>query len=243
MSDRLAHDAGRRSYGFAIWGLICLVISLVGFWPSYVAPLASGTYRSPSQMMTWHVISTAIWLVLIVLQPLLIQRRKVNLHRWLGIFGVFIAAGVVITGIVLQVDVMGRYAAKGDVANAVTIPFIRLSLLLGFAVCVALAIALRRQPEYHKRLIFLGTFPLLQSAFDRMAANVFGLAEIRGFMPVFGHVALMILFAVWDRRRLGFLHPVTKWGTLSLILFYLFSPIVGLTEWWRELAANLAGND
>jgi hypothetical protein len=135
---------------------------------------------------------------------------------------------------------MGPYAAKGDATNAVLIPFIRFSLLLGFAVCVAWAMVLRKRPDWHKRLILLGTFPLLQSSFDRMAANVFGVPEIRGLMAGAGHLVLMILFVIWDRRRQGYFHPVTKWGTILIILFYLGSPSIAGTKWWQELAANLA---
>jgi hypothetical protein len=191
-------------------------------------------------MMPWHVLSTALWLVLIISQPWLIQLNRVDLHRRFGLFGVLVATGVVITGIVVQIHVMESYAAKGDTTNAVLIPFIRFSLLFGYAVCVAWAIVLRKRPDWHKRLILLGTFPLLQSSFDRMAANVFGLLEIRGLMGLAGHFVLMILFAFWDRRRQGYFHPVTKWGTILMILFYLVSPAIAGTEWWRELAANLA---
>ena len=232
--------ARRRRFGYAMWGVVCLLISLVGFWPSYVAPLATGTYQSPSPMMPWHVLSTALWLGLLILQSLLVQYGRVGLHRLLGPLGAIVAVGVVVTGVVVQIDVMGMYAAKGDTLNAVLIPFIRFTLLLGFAVCVAWAIALRRRPDWHKRLIILGTFPLLQSAFDRMGANVFGLPEIRGLFAGVGHLALMILFLVWDRRTLGRFHPVTRWGTVLLILFYLLSPAIAGTAWWRQLAATLA---
>jgi len=240
VTHKLSNDTGSHKFGFTIWGVVCLLISLVGFWPSYVAPLTTGTYRSPSPMMPWHVISTTLWLVLMVSQPWLIQLHRVNLHRRLGLFGALVAAGVVFTGVVVQLDVMGSYAVKGDTANAVFIPFIRFTLLLGYAVCVTWAIALRQRPDWHKRLILLGTFPLLQSSFDRLAANVFGLTEMRGLMAGVGHLVLMILFLVWDRRGQGHFHPVTKWGTLLIFLFYLFSPAIAGTDWWRELAASLA---
>ena len=77
--------------------MVCFVISLVGFWPSYVDPLATGTYRSHSPLMPWHVLCTALWLVLIISQPWLIQLNRVELHRRFGLFGVLVAVGVVIS--------------------------------------------------------------------------------------------------------------------------------------------------
>jgi hypothetical protein len=232
--------AGNRRFGYTGWGLVCLVISLIGFWPSYFAPLTAGTYRSPSPMMPWHVLSTTLWLLLLISQPWLIQSKRINLHRSLGVVGAQVAIAVIITGIVVQIDVMGLYAAKGDTTNAVVIPFIRFSLLLGFGVCVAWAIALRKRPEWHKRLVLFGTFPLLQSSFDRLTANVLGLPEIRGLMALVGHLSLVILFVTWERLWQGHLHPVTKWAAIVTILFYLGSPAIAGTEWWQEMAAILA---
>jgi hypothetical protein len=192
-------------------------------------------------MMPWHVLSTTLWLVLLISQPWFIRLNRLDFHRRFGLLGVLTATSVVFTGIILQIDVMGPYAAKGDTPNAMVIPFIRFSLLLGFAVCVGWAIALRKRPDWHKRLMLLGTFPLLQSSFDRLAGNVLGVTgEIRGFMPLVGHFALMIAFVIWDRRQQGYFHPVTKWGTILIAVFYLVSPAMVGTEWWRELAANLA---
>jgi hypothetical protein len=220
--------------------MICLIISLVGFWPSYVAPTISGIYHSPSPAMQWHVLCSALWLALLVVQPWLVQHRQINLHRRVGVLGVLVAAGLVITGVLVQLDLMAYHASKGDAANAVNIPFIRFTLLLRFAVCVSMAIALRHRPDWHKRLIVLGTHPLLQSSFDRLAANVLGWTEIRGLVAFAGHMGLMALFVVWDRRKTGYLHPITKWATLMMFLFYFLSPPVAEMEWWRDVAANIA---
>jgi hypothetical protein len=233
---------GRRPFrwGYVSWGFICLMISVIGFWPSYVAPLLTAKYTSPSAMMTWHIVSTGLWLVLLILQPLLVQFRRIKVHRLLGWFGAMVAVAVIDTGVRVQVDVMRRYAANGDELNAVVIPLIRLTLLGGFAVCVALAVAVRHRPQWHKRLLILGTFPLLQSAFDRMGANVFNLPEIRGMFAAFGHIGLITVFLIWDRITTGYFHPVTRWGAAICILFYLFSPVLTGTDWWRQLAAQLA---
>ena len=137
-------------------------------------------------------------------------------------------------------DVMGPYAAADDFANAVVVPFVRLTLLIGFAICVGLALLLRRRPDYHKRLILLGTFPLMQSPFDRIGSNVLYIPEFSGLIAIGGHFALMLLFVIWDRRRLGYFHPVTKWGAALLVVFYLVSPVLVGTQTWRNIAESLS---
>jgi hypothetical protein len=109
--------ARRRRFGYAQWGVVCLLISLVGFWPSYVAPLAAGTYQSPSAMMPWHVLSTALWLGLVISQSLLVRFGRVDVHRLLGPFGALVAVGVVVTGVVVQIDVWGRMPRRATPAT------------------------------------------------------------------------------------------------------------------------------
>ncbi len=115
--------------------------------------------------------------------------------------------------------------------------------MLIYAICVAVAIALRGRPDWHKRLMILGTFTLLEAPLARMFANVLGMPQnISGPMGAISHIVLMILFVIWDRRAQGRFHPVTVWGSI-LITLVVFgtAPIVG-TKWWQELAAQLAGN-
>lgn len=244
MREHLAQTPAKtrdaRQFGFAIWGMLCLVISVVGFWPSYVEPLATGSYHATSPMLHWHVFCTMLWLLLLISQPVLIQLNHVGAHRLWGIFGAFVAAGVVLTGVLVQVDAMHKYAAAGNTPMAVDVPFLRFEFLFVFSVCVGLAIVRRNRGDWHKRLIMLGTFVLLQSPLDRMFANVFGLPRIRGLLAMLCHFGLMVLFMAWERRTHGRIHPVTRWGTILIILFILFAPLLALTDWWRQLAARLA---
>lgn len=173
-------DKAKLNYDFVIWGTACLLIAVVGFWHSYVVPVAVGKNQAISPAMPWHVLSTLVWLLLLIVQPLLIQWRKFRAHRWIGWIGALVAIAVVVTGAAVQFDVMPKYAKANDFDNAVAIPFIRLTLLFGFGICVSLAIVLRSRAEWHKRLILLGTFPLLQSPFDRMGKHIFGIPEASG---------------------------------------------------------------
>lgn len=233
-------DKARMNYDFVIWGTACLLIAVIGFWQSYVVPVAVGRNLTISPAMPWHVLSTAVWLLLLIVQPFLIQRHKFRAHRWIGWIGALAAIAVVVTGAAVQFDVMPKYAKANDFDNAVAIPFIRLTLLFGFGICVSSAIVLRSRTELHKRLILLGTFPLLQSPFDRMGKHIFGIPEASGLVAVGGHFALMFLFLIWDRWRIGRFHPVTKWGTALLFAFYFLSPILATNDWWQRIAEQLS---
>jgi len=219
MNDTIMVATVERKPGFAIWGWICLMISVFGFWPSYVAPSFAGTYSGLSTLIHWHVLFTTLWLVLMISQSTLVQTNRVDLHRLFGLFGVVVATGVVFTGVVVQIDVMAPYAERNNLRSAVGLPFFRLVQLLIFVICVALAIALRNsRPDWHKRLMILGTFALLQAPLVRMYENVFEFREISGLLGVVSHIILMVLLVIWDRRTQGKFHPATLWGTILITL-------------------------
>lgn len=230
-----------RDFGYVAWGMVCFIISMVGFWPSYFAPMIARNYQSPSSVMQFHVLFCMAWLVLLVSQPLLIIQGRPRLHRTIGVFGALVALGVVVTGVAVQIDVMPLRAKQGDELNAVGNPFIRLTLLLVYAVCIGLALVARRRIDWHKRLMLIGSFALLQSPVDRMTANVFGLQNIRGLMAVLSNIVLLILFLLWDRHNSGRVHPVTKWATIAIICFVLITPPMSFMRWWHDLAATIAG--
>ncbi len=241
MTDTAIQPESGRSFGFVLWGAICVVISLVGFWPSYVAPIMAGTYTDAAPLMPWHVLSATLWLVLLVSQPALIQLGRVDMHRVFGLLGTLVAVGVVLTGIAVQIDVMAAHAARGDTAKAVFVPFFRLITLAIFAVCVGLALHFRRRPDWHKRLMILATFSLLEAPLGRVFANVLGLPGISGPMAAVSHTVLMLLFLLWDRRAHGRHHPATVRGTIIITLLVFGTAPIAFSGWWAQLAARLAG--
>ena len=87
----------------AVAGLF-LFIALIGFTPRYFQPLFSGGYVSPSGWMHAHVISSLLWLVLFLVQPLLILRRKLDRHRLVGRFALGTCQPVSDTHFKINVD-------------------------------------------------------------------------------------------------------------------------------------------
>ena len=129
MTDTTIAASMVRSRGFTLWGLACLIIAVIGFWPSYIAPTIAGTYIDAAAMMPWHVLSTALYLVLIVSQPALVQSDRVDIHRVFGFLGALVAIVVVFTGVVVQIEVMGHTPRAETQATQL------LSLFSGWSPC------------------------------------------------------------------------------------------------------------
>jgi predicted membrane protein DUF2306 len=105
------------------------------------------------------------WLSLLTIQVLLIRSRKVNLHRELGMAGTALYGAMLVLGITTSVVV--DYDLFGTPHSDPSFLSIQLADMLDFAVLGGLAIALRKSPDAHKRLMILATICIADAGFSR----------------------------------------------------------------------------
>ena len=86
------------------------------------------------------------------------------MHRTLGVFGIAVAAGVVISGAVATLGLIPRATGEHVLVTANSLN------LVVFATLVSLAIYKRRQPQVHKRLMLVASVAIIGPAVgpDRM---------------------------------------------------------------------------
>jgi hypothetical protein len=142
-------DRATAFYRRAAW--LALTIALAGFFLTYSLPLARGTFDGPSIA---HVHGALLfgWLGLVIVQTVLV--RAPATHRKIGWLGLALALAVAVSTVVMGHNSATRAIERGDgpialsgFMGSVTTPAIFLAL-------VVTAIALRRRPQWHKRLIF-----------------------------------------------------------------------------------------
>jgi hypothetical protein len=119
-------------------------------------------------LLLWmHGAAFTMWLVFFILQSALVRIRKVSVHRFLGWFGALLATVMVILGFTTSI-VMTRFDMsvlhQKGVDSFLSIPF---EDMIVFGSCIALAIYWRTKPEYHRRLIFIGSCVLMDAAIGR----------------------------------------------------------------------------
>lgn len=121
----------------------------------------------PRPFLLWiHASAFSGWIVFYMFQSMLVRTHNVRWHRFLGWFGVGLAAIMVPVGVTVAV-IMGRFDAvqlhRPDPAF-LSIPFYDMA---AFAVLACLAIVWRKKPELHRRLLFIASCLLLDAAFAR----------------------------------------------------------------------------
>lgn len=225
--------------GLFWWTLALLMVALLGFWPGYFQPVLSQSFQSPVALTHTHAVCSFAWLGLLMSQAWLQAHRRHQWHRRLGLLGVGIALGVVISGFGLQVQFMQHYLALGETQHAIQVPFFRLVTLLVFAVCVMVALW-HRDRTWHPRLMLLGTLSLMQAAFARLYMHHLGVIELAGLYGAITHLVLMAYFLWWDRLREGHFHPVSLWGSVLIAAVIFGTAPVAESRWWSQLAQSLA---
>lgn len=213
--------------------VVMLVVISLGFGKSFfLRPVFSDT-PLPIHLVVHGVTMTA-WYLLFLIQACLVHAGRIGLHRSLGVAGLLLGAGVVVTGVQVQFSAFPRMQAIGmlstpeGMAAAVGFTLMGLAGLFAFAVVLVLAIALRRRPATHKRLMFWAAVLALGPAFA--SSRPLGqwldslVAPLLPFFP--SDLLWFVVLMAYDWRTLRRFHPATYLGFAALA-FYL----IVVTDW------------
>jgi hypothetical protein len=178
--------------------------------------------------------------VLLVAQTRLVAAGRTDVHRKLGRWGVVLAVGMVVLG------VLGALTAARRSTGFVGIPVPPLQFLvvpffdmLIFSSFVTLAIANRGEPQAHKRWMLLASIELVTAAIARwpvvMTAGV-GIPLFFGLTDLF-----LVPIVIWDLVSRGRVHSVTLWGGLLMIASQPLRLVVSGTPTWLAFARWATG--
>jgi len=227
-----------RFHPAAVAALAAVVF--VGFAKTYYFRAFSGLppLAQPAHV---HGLIATVWIALHYTQARLVAAHRVDLHRRLGIFAAFVAALLAVQAISMAV---GNAAAGHGPAGRDPLQF--LSVPLGtttmFTLFVGSALALRRQREWHKRLMLLATMTLLVPAMGRLDAQIM---HPLGLPRLVLAPAVSVGFVAWawvnDWRRLGRVHPAYIVGGIALIVSIPLRRWIGFTDAWLPIARWIVG--
>ena len=191
--------------------LVMMAMVARGFWPSYVGPLVRGGVQR-FWVIHLHGAVFAGWMVLFLIQAALIAGGETAVHRRIGnVLG--IAYGVLVLALGLTVSFVAPvlHVRAGEwtvdrAAGFLIYPLVDMVLWAGF---FSAAIAYRKKPELHKRLILAATVALAFAGASRMNIQKPLLFLVLWLSPLLGAMALDLFV----RRRV---HPV-HWISLAVL--------------------------
>jgi hypothetical protein len=226
--------AGRRFY--LIMAIVIGAVIVAGF--SRTAPHILTTPPGLPLLLHIHGAVFLAWLGLFVAQPALAVRGSLKLHRQLGYFGAGLAALMVIMGIAATLFAIHTHIVPDFFPQGVFLAMNVIGVVF-FGGLVAAGVILRRQAEWHKRLMLCATTLLLGPGLGRLLP-----------MDSFGAAAPLVMFGVQDaillagpvvdlamRRRI---HPAYYWGVGVVVLSQLLTPPLGFSPPVLALANLIA---
>lgn len=235
----MATSVASRSTFFLCMAYAFLVIAVVGFSTTFFVPLAKGAFRAPPVIYV-HGVLLFGWLLFFIAQATLIRKRRFLTHRQLGIAGVVLSVGIVISGVLVGLHATRRdLAAGGD--DFVLGQFVNILIeMFLFGALVAAAIAFRRQGESHKRLLLLATISALAPAWLRLRHLLPGVPEPFVTFSLLADSLLLVAIAR-DWISLKRVHPVYIWVGGTMVLVHVVELLAITSAPWLRLSRFLLG--
>jgi hypothetical protein len=188
------------------FGLVGLLVVALGFGVTYVVPMARRTFSAP-WVVHLHGASALGWVLLFIAQAKLVRGRRTPLHRRLGQVALPLALVVWASGITTALWATQRDIAQQGTAATSSLAGTASGLTL-FLFLVVAAVATRRRPDWHKRIVLLASIQVLWPAFFRLRHLLpavpypeISFALIMAYSPI-------LLAALRDQWRYGKIHPV-----------------------------------
>lgn len=150
---------------FWLAGILILAVVVLGFSRTIGENLLHPDIPRPA-ILAVHAVLTIAWILLFLAQASLVRTRQIRWHRRLGAVGAVLGTALPVVGVATAL-VMARWrTAHGSTSNHAFLA-VPLTDMIQFAALFGTAIALRTQPDLHRRLMFLATCILTVAAFGR----------------------------------------------------------------------------
>ena len=223
-------------YFYFCMSLVMAVLVVWGF--SHTVNTSLFHANPPRPLLLWmHGAAFSTWVVFFIAQSALVRVRKVSVHRFLGWFGAGLATVMVALGLRIAV-IMTRFDTvvlhQKDVDAFLGIPF---ADMIVFGTCMALAIYLRKRPEYHRRLVFIATCQLMDAALGRFDF------WYNHSLFYAGLDLLIVLGMVRDGMVDGRVHKVYLYALPPIIVVQSLAIYTwrGNPAWWQAITHAILG--
>lgn len=198
-STLLSSPAPRKYLDFAQSGPYfagLLLIALVAFWPSY---LSKGLAASSSYTHL-HAAAATLWILMLIIQPMLIRTRRLELHRMLGRVSYGLA-----TAVVLSVIFLAHSRIQGLEGSAYArqtfVLYLQTFLAFLFAISYVLAILSRRTAALHARFMICTSLTLIDPIFIRLINWSDFQLPVSPFWFTFGLTDVIFLVLIFLERN------------------------------------------
>ena len=231
-AGRAANPERRFYQGMIIVIIACVVL---GFSRSFfLRPLFPGAHAPRELFFYLHGAVFTVWLALLFTQASLVGAGNVALHRRMGVAGFVMVPLMVVLGLIGGAIAAHRPGGFIDIPTPplefLVIPYANLLLFAGFS---GTALALRRDPQTHKRLMLLGTIAIAEAGIARWPFEPYISSPP---LAMWTTVALALPLVAWDLYSRKRIHPATAIGAVALLVEGPLREMISHTHAWLAFA-------
>jgi FtsH-binding integral membrane protein len=208
-----------------------LLIALISFWPSYLSQLGAQTAYTHL-----HASLAAVWIVMLIVQPVLIRRRRRDLHRSVGKVSYLVAPLIVVSIVFLaHSNIAGIPAERWALRTYIL--YLQISLIVVFAFCYVMAMITKRDQAVHARFMIATAFTLIDPILIRLCFWIGPNPTWNYQWLTFGVTDLVILALIFAERNA----VRARWVFPLMLAVFVASQIPALLQWtalapWQAFA-------
>jgi hypothetical protein len=235
----------QRFYQTMAW--VFVAIAFGGFIPTYWLKLMDGSFAG-KPILHIHGLMLFAWVLFYAVQVNFVANRKMADHRSWGIAGVSLFTALAISIVLAAINTIKLGELSGFATQAASFSIVTFSGIALIAAFIVLAIMNVHRSNWHSRLMTLSFVPLLQAPMARPFAVLMTPPGAVGPPPVFVTLPpaividlLLVAMLVFDRKTSGRFHPVTVWGSVSIVAVQILCVPVSTNPAWIATAKAIAG--
>lgn len=205
---------------FFFWtSLFLLFLSVFAFSDNLFYDVGQKSNSDPKFII--HGLFFLAWFIILVIQTGYIRKRNYKAHRTLGITGMLIGLGVIISTFYVFVAVYKGWSVMPYFVKA------NRFFTTSFAILILLAYLNRKHGIKHKRYIYIGTLYVLGPVLDRVAGKLMIDTDL-GFILFEAIIwnTLFIALFIYDWHTLKKIHPVSWIGYIWFYVVWLLSVVL-----------------
>jgi uncharacterized membrane protein len=248
MAAGVPPPARRRFIAFHKWDRNFFLIFLLACWLGVIMGFAhpvmdriNGHPRFTAPLiLKIHATAFVGWLTLLTTQILLVRTRRTALHMKLGYVGVALVPVMALSAYSSEIYTQRWHLTQGT--NNFAFFIVPVLDILGFTALASAALALRKNPSAHKRLILLATTIIVGAAYSRWwgdsLAAAFGDGLGGMLLNTYAGADVILAGAVgYDLWTRGRLHRVYEVVVPAILLSQITATLVYHSPGWPAVAS------
>lgn len=144
------------------------LLVLIGYFKTYYGRPLFDNPPFANSLVHFHAVTMTLWVVYFTVQIALVRTKNLKLHMTMGLSGIFLAAVVIVVGMITAWDSHIVRATAPPGMNPHGFFIVPVLDMLFFAIFFAGAIYHRKKPAQHKTLMLMTAINFSPAAFARL---------------------------------------------------------------------------